>query len=270
MNKYKSFNNAFLIILTVIISFAANAQKLPTVQKISLRAPFNIKIDGKTTEWGDKFQAYNPSTDIFYTMANDDRGLYLVVQSGDPKIIQRLTAGGITLTIQKTMNKNETNGVSITYPVSKSSVSFNLSSPRNAVEDTSTRYLDSVMISYNKKIDNNYKFIKVTGVTGMDTISVYNTDGIKASARFNNKKVFTCEYYIDYKLLNIATDKIPKLAYHLVVNGRKPLATPPGIAAWDANGVPDQQASDALKAGIEKANMANGPTDFWGDYTLAK
>ncbi len=269
MNNYKSFNNAFLIILTVI-SFAANAQKLPTVQKSSLRAPSNIKIDGKAAEWGDKFQAYNPATDIFYTMANDDRGLYLVVQSGDPKIIQRLTAGGITLTIQKTMNKNETNGVSITYPVSKSSVYFNLSSPRKAVEDTSTRYLDSVMIAYNNKIDNNYKFIKVTGVTGLDTISVYNTDGIKASARFNNKKVFTCEYYIDYKLLNIATDKVQKFAYHLVVNGRKPLAIPSGIAAWDANGLPDQQGSDALKASIEKANMSNGPTDFWGEYTLAK
>lgn len=100
MNNHKLFNNAFLIILTVIISFAANAQKLPTVQKSSLRAPSNIKIDGETTEWGDKFQAYNTATDIFYTMANDDRGLYLVVQSGDPKIIQRLT-GGITLTIQK-------------------------------------------------------------------------------------------------------------------------------------------------------------------------
>lgn len=268
MNNYKSFNNAFLIILTVIISFAANAQKLPTVQKSSLRAPSNIKIDGKTTEWGDKFQAYNKATDIFYTMANDDKGLYLVVRSGDPKIIDRLTAGGITLTIQKA--KNEANGVSITYPVSRSSVYFNLSNPKNAVKDTSTRYLDSVMISYNKKIDNNYKFIKVTGITGMDTVSVYNTDGIKASARFNNKKVFTCEYFIDFKLLNIATDKIPKFAYHLVVNGRKPLAMVSGVAAWDANGLPDLQASDALKAAVEKSNMSTGPTDFWGEYNLAK
>lgn len=168
------------------------------------------------------------------------------------------------------MNKKEANGFSITYPVSKSPVYFSLSSRRNAVEDTSTRYLDSVMISHNKKIDKNYKFIKVTAVTGMDTISVYNTDGIKVSSRFNNKKVFTCEYYIDLQLLNIATGKLPKFAYHLVVNGGKPLAIPSGVAAFDKNGLPDLQASDALKAGIERANMANGPTDFWGEYTLAK
>lgn len=260
------------IVLVGLLQLAATslfAQKLPNVQQISLRTPVNVKIDGKATEWGDKFQAYNKATDIFYTMANDDKGLYLVVQSGDPQIIQRLTAGGITLTFQKTTNKNETNGVGVTYPVSKSTVSFGSTRARNAVQDTSTRYLDSVMISNNKKIDNNYKVIKVTGVTGMDTISVYNTDGIKALARFNNKKVFTCEYYIDFKLLNIATDKIPKFAYHLVVNGRKPLPTPSGVAAWDANGVPDPVASDALKAGIGRANASNGPTDFWGEYTLA-
>ena len=51
-----------LSILFAVITFTATAQKLPNVQATSLRAPANIKIDGKATEWNDKFQAYNHST----------------------------------------------------------------------------------------------------------------------------------------------------------------------------------------------------------------
>ena len=59
----------------------ANAQKLPNVQQASLRAPENVKVDGKPTEWGDKLQAYNKATDVFYTIANDYNNLYLIIQT---------------------------------------------------------------------------------------------------------------------------------------------------------------------------------------------
>ena len=46
-----------LFLLLVISAAMAKAQKLPNVQQNSVRAPYNIKIDGKATEW--EFRAHN-------------------------------------------------------------------------------------------------------------------------------------------------------------------------------------------------------------------
>jgi hypothetical protein len=52
------------LLLLAVLAFAnANAQKLPNVQQVSLRAPANIKIDGKATEWSG-FKALNTATDV--------------------------------------------------------------------------------------------------------------------------------------------------------------------------------------------------------------
>ena len=79
------------------IAISADAQKLPTEQQVSLRAPAGLKIDGKATEWDNKFQAYNHHTDFYYTIANDDNNLYLIVQANEPAIIKRILKGGIAL-----------------------------------------------------------------------------------------------------------------------------------------------------------------------------
>src|SRR5471030_539366 len=59
-----------------VIMIPDEAKKLPDIQPTDLYAPSNIKIDGKTTEWEDKFQAYNRATDVFYTVANDNNNFY--------------------------------------------------------------------------------------------------------------------------------------------------------------------------------------------------
>src|SRR5476651_1276857 len=87
---------AFLFIL---VSFAATAQKLPAVQQISLRTPDNLRIDGKPTEWNNKFQAYNSRTDFYYTIANNDNNLYVIIQTPIPDVIRRIMNGGVSLTI---------------------------------------------------------------------------------------------------------------------------------------------------------------------------
>ena len=50
---------AILFAGLTIIALPAHAQKLPKVQKTSIRAPENIKIDGKANEWDNKYQAFN-------------------------------------------------------------------------------------------------------------------------------------------------------------------------------------------------------------------
>jgi hypothetical protein len=56
------------LITPLFFANISTAQKLPNKQQISLRAPARLKIDGIVNEWGDKLQAYNHSTQIFYAI----------------------------------------------------------------------------------------------------------------------------------------------------------------------------------------------------------
>ncbi|MFD2147970.1 hypothetical protein [Mucilaginibacter antarcticus] len=90
---------AFAVFVSSVLTSAA--QRLPDLQKESLRAPADIKIDGKPAEWDNKFRAFNKSTEVFYTIANDDNRLYLTIQADRRNIINKIINGGVALTIKK-------------------------------------------------------------------------------------------------------------------------------------------------------------------------
>ena len=77
---------ALLILFSCVILSAA-AQKLPKVQRASLYAPENIKVDGMLNEWDDKLQAYNYATDVYYTISNDDKNLYITLKATKDYIV---------------------------------------------------------------------------------------------------------------------------------------------------------------------------------------
>lgn len=97
ISKIKVFRLVGALYLFLIMIVAANAQKLPDIQKSGLRAPANLRIDGKATEWNNKFQAFNKNIDVFYTISNDDDNLYLAIQAIDIKTIYKIFNGGISL-----------------------------------------------------------------------------------------------------------------------------------------------------------------------------
>jgi len=289
---YKSILS--ILFLGCIIS-NANAQKLPGEQLNSVRAPANIKIDGKTTEWDNKFQAYNHATDIFYTISNDNDKLYLTVQATDPSVINKIIGGGITFTIQKSGKKTDKGGMSITYPlfdkknrpyihssqifgnsiltVSGSDVTI---MPRNnpgRQADPKEFQGDSIMRIHNKNLADYSKYIAVTGIKNIDSlISVYNTDGVKVAELFDNKINYTYELAVDLKLLGLQVNNGAKFAYHIAINGSSLFNLP------NADFKP-AQGNDAVKSvtpeGGGNSNVLvmmgqQAATDFWGEYTLAK
>ena len=81
------------------LSLPVCAQKLNNVQDGSVWAPANIKIDGKLNEWDDSFKAYNKTTDVFYTISNDEKNLYLVIKSANQVISNKIIGGGINFTV---------------------------------------------------------------------------------------------------------------------------------------------------------------------------
>ncbi len=263
-----------LLLTALVISNIAIAQKLPNVQTASLRAPANVKVDGKATEWNNIFQAYNKATDIFYTVANDDNKLYLTLQTKDEYIIKKIMWGRATFSINKLAKKQDATTITITYPVidRKERPAINFKEIPKIVEGnkTSVAQADSFMNLANKRLAEKAKMIKVTGINTLDTlISVYNTDGIKTAIGFDNKMTYTYELAVDLKVLGLNAKNADKFYYNLMLT-ELPIDDRPGINITRApNG-------EIMSVSIDKSQTNAGTnifmytTDFWGEYTLAK
>ncbi len=159
-----------------------NAQKLPGIQENSLWAPDNVKIDARLNDWGDKLQAYNKTLGIYYTLANDDKNLYLVVKATDQAIKNKISGGGIDLTIN-TEGKKSKNGAYV--------ISFPLIDSKNMRSQMSLmgKPMDSTAIANaRKQVIKTFKEIKLTGFKDItdNVISIYNQYGIKALADIVN------------------------------------------------------------------------------------
>lgn len=282
------------------IGLRADAQKLPNVQQGSLRAPISLKIDGKPTEWNSTFQAYNRATDVFYSISNDGTNLYLVIQAVEPSVINKIIGGGITLTVQKSGKKTDAGGISITYPVfDKKNRPYIHSSqvvgnsiltvsggdvtlmPRNPADGSRGAKIadpkefqgDSIMAIYNKRLENNSKYIGVSGIKGLDSlISVYNTDGIKVAELFNSKIVYTYELAANLKQLGLSAAYSSKFSYHIKINGSSPFDLPSKPINNDGNiSVVKTTGNESGPGNFMMAlGQQFGTTDFWGEYTLTK
>ena len=273
-----SFKLILSLLALTIASDTLCAQKLPKVQETGLRVPANVKIDGKPTEWN-KFQAYNTTTGLYYTIANDDEKLYLAVQAKDQTVIKRMLGGGITLSIQRSTDKKDKNKISITYPMladpKARSFSINLGhATRTGTADpmthtitytkldvdTSVEARNTTMNMHNNLIAQKLKWIGVQGIKGVDTLSsIYNENNIKVSGLFDNREIYTFEMFIPLKYLNLPANG--KFTYHLQVDGIKGQDT-----IFD--GVPESVLQSPAISQLIAQQAAS--TDFWGEYTLVK
>ncbi len=282
-------NKMLMTFVCAGMAIAANAQKLPGVQQGSVRAPADIKIDGKTTEWNGQFQAFNHATDIFYTMSNDDENLYLTVQATDAAVVRKILRGGVCLTIQPTGKKTDKDGLSVTYPVAATSgvkagisvMSFKREAGGDVVRISTTeaatpeKSADSVMMARNAAFSKSSKWIGVTGFKGIDSlISVYNEDGIKAMGRYDNKGAFTYELAISLKQLGFSTTNPVKFTYHIALNGVNLFAKAGGnqeMRVVNVSGAPmGGGGADLSQLKIMLDQSQTAATDFWGEYMLAK
>ncbi len=258
------YPKSFVQILFLLFAVSVNAQKLPNVQKVSVHAPADVKIDGKATEWNDTYQAYNNATELYYTIANDDKNLYLSIKITNPDIVNKFFIGGITWEVKKATAKDDAGNISLTYPIVPRGtyLVFRLASK----EDTSARQLDSMMYRNNNKLIDKCKLILVKSIKKTDTISVYNNEDIGASGLFNRKKAYILELQLPLKQIDTDVKSLSALAYHIIINGTK-TGTP-------AHAVALPNSDQKMLKQIEDMNTffvaLQAPTDFWGQYTLAK
>ena len=265
------------IIITILLAagvLSAEAQKLPGVQQASVKAPANIKIDGKADEWADRFEAYNPATELWYTIANDDKRLYLTILANNQStygVVNRIIASGLTFTVANNKVKGS-KGVSVTYPVTGDPQIHFFSFFSNN-EGVSIAATDSVIKMYNLKLEKLFKLIKVEGVTGMDTISVYNEVGIEASEKFDIKKNYTIELSIPIALVRNQINTTNTLSYKITIRGGKATIFDTNSARIEGGGSEPAvvKMRDDIVSAINRMDAVyKSSTDFWGEYTLAK
>jgi hypothetical protein len=250
-----------LVLVFLCVTIGANAQKLPNIQQASLRAPADIKIDGRATEWNDKFQAYNHATEVFYTVSNDDANLYLAVQSNDSGIIQKIVAGGITFTIKSIGKKNTVSPVAVTYPLIPDPYSAGV----GYILRTHDTMADTDLIALNKQVSGHIKEIRVTGVKEIpdSAVSVYNDQGIRAAGLVDNRKAYTCELAVPLKYLQQVVNSAGTFSYVIQVNG---LDGTTALVGHDSNAIsPQTEPVDH-----SSSYFLFSPTYFGGEYTLAK
>ncbi|PJJ84396.1 hypothetical protein [Mucilaginibacter auburnensis] len=249
------------------------SQKLPNVQQVSLRAPANVKIDGKAVEWGNKLQAYNTATDVSYTIANDNETLYLIIQAADKYNINKIVNGGIKLNIQKNGSKTDAGSPSIQFPYMEKGARVSFLQRLDLTgksKDEQNQMLDSVMQANNRKLKEKVKYIYVTGIPGVDSVlSIYNDQGIRVAHAFDVEKVYTAEIAISLKKLGLDIADVKKFAYHITINGganKYSMGISFGPVTND-DGTANEEFSKQLNRLVE-INAAT--TDFWGEYTVTK
>lgn len=262
------FMRSILTTLLVLLAISLYAQKLPNVQQVSLRAPANVKIDGKADEWNNKFEAYNKSTDFYYTLANNDEKLYLIIKATDRYVFNKIIEKGVTLSLK---DLNRGNSISFTFPYyinnSKRQLSLDLKGDMN---HPGNKAADAEIAENNKLLREKHRFIKVESILGIESlISIYNEKGIEVAELFDNDKTYTLEMAIDFKLIGVSPKNEKKISYQLKVNpipGHSIPTDPSSIIT--SSGKPASPEAMA-QLNIIFAKMFGG-SDFSSGYTLAK
>lgn len=261
-----------LLLLSLLAFANGYAQKLPDKQEGGLRAPADVKIDGKATEWRGNIRGYNKPTGFYYHITNDDKSLYLVVRATDPSVARKIIGGGISFTIYTSGKKSEKAAPRITFPVFEEHAKQYIvyKKPEGTIANSSELYPDSMITVNNRRLSAMAKTMSFRRGDNADTLlSVYNDHGLQAAMLFDNKMVLTVEIAIDLKLLKRDLESSGKILYHVESNAVDPINFNGYNIVYNADGTTMMQVTPGA---LTARDFEEGPhtTDFWGEYALAK
>jgi hypothetical protein len=211
INHNLMYSKVVLIALTTLaIHATASAQKLPGKQEVSLNIPTNVKINGKADEWNNQFQAYDSATELKYTIANDDKNLYVIVSAEHNFIVQKALLQGVTISVSP-LTKSDSK-VGVTYPLENRAkgVFVNPALPRT----------DSLLKAINSKLKAQAKEMKITGIKGLtsEETSIYNEYDIQVAAAMDEKNAYTAELVIPLKYIDMEGKNGASLKYDIQLN----------------------------------------------------
>lgn len=249
------------LIQTLIIC-KSNAQNLPGLQGGGMVVS-NIIIDGRSKDWTKGFSAYNRNTDIYYSIGNSDKFLYLIIRATDPLIIKKIVNGGITLSVNPIKKEINNTTASLSFPIYPTgdfpSIDFNEVGQVPVDSVKKTQYVDSLNGIRNQLFTTHSKEMEVYGLKGItDTLlSVYNEYGIKAAASFEGNSIYNCEIRIPLENLRLTASPGQKFFYNIKLSAYRPIKIKKGGLR------PPPPPPVPLKD-----RVLYSPTDFWGEYEM--
>ena len=262
-----------LLLLALPGFVSAYAQTLPKVQKESLLAPANIKIDGNITEWGNRLLAYNPTTEVSYTMANDAENLYIVASVAGQDMANRVYAGGLSFAVGRSNKKDEKDRLVFTFPTYDTPTHKERYRINPMPKAYGAEYAQEQLVRNNGILKDNVKYIRTAGVKGVDTLlSIYNAFNIKAAAGFSldENLNLNIEMSIPLKLL-AGYNTGDKLFYSLRVNGGNAhLTTTVNVYFADGHQATQEDIDKGVAQANEREALLSAPTEFSAEYALSK
>ena len=289
--KFTPFIKSAAIFLLFLNAISVNAQKRQKdIQENSVFVSVPIKIDGKLNDWKDTLQAFNRTTSLGYTIANDEKNIYLVIKSADAANNNKILAGGITFTINTEGKKKDTEAFIVTFPVINTAArpqgqrgqGVPGGQRQQGQVQRQSQGTDASAIERRKQQLAQFKEIKVFGFNEItdSLISIYNEYGIKVATSFDTKGNFIYELAVPLKSLDLKTDNKNELSYNIKINGRQfgGRGFGGGFGANQAGGFGDGGGRGgagggfgAYQGGENRANISIAdPVDFWGKYSLAR
>lgn len=194
-------------------------------QEVIPLAPTNLKIDGKLDEFSDSLANYDKGSKLNYAFAHDANNLYVFVKASGQQEQSKIMAAGISVSVNYRGKKKETS--TVTFPVVDRAAM--MSEMRNrggqgresgeARTERTPEQRAAMRMEMRKKMLNQYKEIKVNGLAGtnMESVSIYNTYGLKTGINFDAQNNLIYELAIPLKLVNVNLDN--EIAINIKLNG---------------------------------------------------
>lgn len=278
------------LLLGINLGFAASAFSQQKIDiQAGVKAPANVKADGKLTEWTNLPLAYNKATKLHYMLANDVSNLYIAFSCADHTTISKILAGGVTIAVNTEGKKKQEEAIQLDYPVGNRS---NL----RYFRPTTKRQTDvdsQEVVAARKAAINTIKEINVFGIKDItDTvISIYNTYGIKSGSNFDAKGELVCELAIPLKYLNLNPANATEIACNIQVNPvdftgksdrkrERTVSRTENRSSKSGDGEASAASSSSRSSNRSSSSRSSSvggvyldltlPTDFWEKYKLAK
>jgi hypothetical protein len=198
--------SAFSIILC---GLSAKAQDVE--ENIRMVKPF--KADGLSNEWNEPLNQYNDATKLAFALANDDKNLYIIIESLDPQTTFSVLRGGITLNINTEGKKKD--GIKLTFPLME----------RPPMPKEGEEHREHAPLSPDK--DNEIhdpaamnKSIRVSGFKNIPDgeLPAMNQDGIETGMSIHPNRDLIYELSIPLAQLQVGLDLKKPLVYNIKIN----------------------------------------------------
>jgi uncharacterized membrane protein YgcG len=204
-----SMRYILFIFLVFIVTSNLNAQEVE--DNMRMVKPF--KADGISNEWNEPLNEYNDATKLAFALANDDKNLYIVIESLDPQTTFSVLRGGITLNINTEGKKKK--GINLVFPITEGQLSTE--NHDQAKGETPHSSWKGELSSDDLSI---YKNIKISGFKNIPdgNLPSNNTSGIETGMSVNSNRDLIYELSIPLTQLQIDLDTKKPLMYNIKIN----------------------------------------------------